>query len=99
MRTGHVASLAALTIVLAAGFAFAGDAASPTGDPVLEPPTLHSLGVYWIIQGDDNQNAAVKVAYRKAGTDAWSDGPPLFRVGKGPYGEGFTAGPPALRAT
>jgi len=32
-------------------------AANPMGEPVLEPSTLHSLGVYLIIEGDDNKNA------------------------------------------
>ena len=32
------------------------DSVDPLADPVLEPATLRSLGVYWVIQGDDNQN-------------------------------------------
>lgn len=60
--------------------AFGVDASVPLGDPVLEPPTLRSLGVYWIIQGDDNQNARVEFDYRKTGTAEWRQGPPLFRV-------------------
>ena len=35
------------------------------------PPTLRSLGVYWIIQGDDNQNAFIGLEYRKAGSSPW----------------------------
>jgi hypothetical protein len=50
------------------------------GDPVLEAPTLRSLGVYWIVDGDENRNARIEVAYRKAGTAAWKKGPALFRV-------------------
>jgi len=35
---------------------------SPVGKPVLEEPTLHCLGAYWIIRGDENRNARVEVA-------------------------------------
>ncbi len=52
----------------------------PQGDPQLERPTLRSLGVYWIIQGDDNQNAFIDLAYRKAGSEPWQKGARLFRV-------------------
>ena len=37
----------------------ASDLSRPLGDPQLERPTLRSLGVYWIIQGDENQNAFI----------------------------------------
>jgi hypothetical protein len=60
-----------------------GDASRPAGEPVLEHPTLRSLGVYWIIEGDDNKNATVSLQYRKAGAPLWSSGPNLFRVEKG----------------
>jgi len=56
------------------------NASKPVGDPHLERPTLRSLGVYWIIQGDDNQNAQVQVEYRKEGSSPWRAGAPLFRV-------------------
>ncbi len=58
----------------------AANASAPIGDPVLDPPTLRCLGVYWLIRGDDNQNARVEFDYRKGSTDAWRQGPPLFRV-------------------
>ena len=60
--------------------------ASQPGEPVLEPATLCSLGVYWIVKGDDNANAKISVAYRATGLTAateWEMGPPLFRVEKG----------------
>ncbi|HEX4793221.1 MAG TPA: right-handed parallel beta-helix repeat-containing protein [Humisphaera sp.] len=63
-----------------ARIALAGDAAAPIGDPVLEPPTLRCLGAYWLIRGDDNQNAQIQFDYRKLGADSWKKGPPLFRV-------------------
>lgn len=59
--------------------------AQPLADPVLEPPTLHSLGAYWLIGGDDNRNAQVEVEYRSAGAPEWRKGLPLFRVEKGAH--------------
>jgi hypothetical protein len=52
-------------------------------------PTLKNLAVEWDIQGDDNLNGRVEVAYRVNGTKAWKEGMPLFRV---PAGDniGFT---------
>lgn len=63
--------------------AFAANDSSPIGEPVLDAPTLHCLGVYWVIRGDDNQNARIDVDYRRPGSDAWRKGMPLFRVEKG----------------
>ena len=37
------------------------------GEFVIDPPTLINLGFEWMIQGDDNRNAAVAVSYRKKG--------------------------------
>ena len=62
--------------------ALAGDASQPRGEPALEAPTLHCLGVWWIISGDDNANARVEVAYR-SDRGRWLAGPALFRVEKG----------------
>jgi hypothetical protein len=45
-----------------------------------EPSTPTSLGVRWPVIGDRNLNAGIAVAYRKAGTDAWVEGYPLFRT-------------------
>jgi hypothetical protein len=60
----------------------AGNESIPVADPVLERPTLHSLGAYWLIRGDVNQNATVRVDYRKTEGGDWRQGPPLFRVEK-----------------
>ena len=58
--------------VLAGGMTTtASDLSRPLGDPQLDRPTLRSLGVYWIIQGDDNQNAFIGLEYRKAGSSPW----------------------------
>ncbi|MBM3497820.1 MAG: hypothetical protein FJX74_04030, partial [Armatimonadetes bacterium] len=61
------------------------NAAEPAGEPVLEDPTLHSLGAYWIIVGDENRNARVAVRYRETGTGDWLAGAPLFRVERGAH--------------
>ena len=63
--------------------AYAGNGSEPVGEPTLDMATLHSLGVYWGIKGDDNRNAAINFSYRKAGTQEWQKAPPLFRVEKG----------------
>ena len=51
------------------------------GTLVIEPPTLINLGFEWQIEGDDNRNATVEVAYRIAGTNEWIDALPLLRIG------------------
>ncbi len=56
-----------------------GSVAQP-GAIVIEPPTTEALGVEWRIQGDDNRNAAVAVAWRRTGETAWHDGLPLLRL-------------------
>jgi hypothetical protein len=48
--------------------------------PVLDRPTLTTLGVQLPLSGDDNFDSVVSVRYRVAGTNAWSTGLPLFRV-------------------
>jgi hypothetical protein len=62
--------------------AFGDDAAFPQGEPALDPPTLRSLGVSWVVKGDANRNAKIDVEVRKAGAASWKKGPPLFRVEK-----------------
>src|SRR5579872_3961596 len=51
------------------------------GEFYTERPTLISLGFEWKIDGDDNRNASVAVAYRKKGETAWKEGLPLLRLG------------------
>jgi hypothetical protein len=71
---------AILTGLMCAAAAPAADGSQPLGDPVLERPTLHSLGMYWIVSGDDNRNATVRLEYRAAGAPDWRPGMPLVRV-------------------
>ena len=57
----------------------------PIGEPVLDPPTLRCLGVYWILQDEESAAAKVEVAYRKVGEAGWKPGPNLFRAERGPF--------------
>ena len=50
------------------------------GAVVAEPPTTGALGVEWRIEGDDNRNASVAVAWRRTGDTTWRDGLPLLRL-------------------
>ena len=59
--------------------ALADEAAAP-GRVIEETPTLECLGVRWLVGGDDNHNARVRVAWRQAGSRPWRPGPDLFRV-------------------
>ncbi len=63
----------------------ASEGSRPVNDPQLDRPTLRSLGVYWIIQGDDNQNAFIDLAYRKRGSSSWRKGARLVRVERGAH--------------
>ena len=77
-------SLLLATLFLAA-FPPNSGAARPAGEPQLERPTLHSLGVYWIIRDDPARTASIRLEYRKAGATAWRVGAPLFRVERGAH--------------
>jgi hypothetical protein len=50
------------------------------GELIVEPPTLIALGFEWTIEGDDNRNASVTVAFRHRGETAWRRGLPLMRL-------------------
>jgi hypothetical protein len=50
------------------------------GSVTVEPPTTGALGVEWRIQGDDNRNASVALAWRRTGETTWRDGLPLMRL-------------------
>ena len=73
--------LAAAAVVMALAGAQGARAENRTvaGDFTVERPTLVSLGFHWRIQGDDNRDAKVEVAYRKKGETAWRDGLALMR--------------------
>jgi hypothetical protein len=78
----------ALAFISIGGIAVSDDSAEPLAEPVLEPPTLHCLGVYWVVRGDDDMDATVGVEYRRTGADGWLTGLPLFRVEKGAHKPG-----------
>src|SRR5690349_7947993 len=80
MRPSFVKCLLALGLL--ASPVLAADSASPVGEPVLDAPTLRSLGAYWIVKGDDNSNATVSLEYRKAGDGKWTKGMNFLRVMK-----------------
>ena len=56
-----------LAVLAISSASAASDAAAPIGEPVPGPATLHSMGVHWVIGGDQNQNAEVRVAWRAVG--------------------------------
>jgi hypothetical protein len=56
------------------------DNRTTTGEFIVDPPTLSNLGFEWFIQGDDNRNASVTVAYRRQGSAQWASGLPLLRL-------------------
>jgi hypothetical protein len=80
----RITRLALLAATFAAAPVIAADnnAAAPVAEPIAERPTLRCVGAYWVIKGDDNRNATVKVEYQKQGETQWHVGPPLFRVAK-----------------
>lgn len=55
-------------------------AVMPVGEPQLDRPTLHSLGIYWIIRDDPGRAASIRLEYRKVGASAWRAGAPSLRV-------------------
>ena len=69
----------------------------PVGDPVLDPPTLHCLGAYWIVRDNDASPATVGVAVRRKGEQAWKPAHPFLRVMHGPFrDEGGAVKPSAV---
>ena len=57
------------------------DDATISGELIVEPPTLVSLGFEWMIEGDDNHNASATVRCAADGSETWITGPPMLRVG------------------
>src|SRR5690349_24029177 len=66
-------------LLIAAGSLLADDVLHP-GTPVLDRPTVMTLGVKLPVSGDDNFNASVTVRYREAGAEEWRAALPLLRV-------------------
>jgi len=80
MKTAQILSRTLAGLIVSSSVSLGADQSRVPSDPQLERPTLHSLGVYWIVQGDDNRNASIHLEYRKAGTSSWRAGAPLVRV-------------------
>ncbi|MFQ5809331.1 MAG: right-handed parallel beta-helix repeat-containing protein, partial [Armatimonadota bacterium] len=57
-----------------------GNNATAPGEVIVEEPTLLCLGLEWHIEGDDNRNCRVALAYRKRGEAGWREAMPLLRV-------------------
>jgi len=75
------AALSMILTMLTAGAAFAADDSVVGGEmPKIQTPTIHSLGVKWVITGDDNVNASVTAQYREAGASAWRNAMGVWRV-------------------
>ena len=76
----HIRSVALILVILGAGRAACGGNASAAGRLTEELPTIKCLGFRWLIGGDDNRNATVRVEYRKAGSGRWRRALDLFGV-------------------
>jgi len=80
MKTTRLSVTILAGLVVGCSVSLGADQVRLLGDPQLDRPTLHSLGVYWIVRGDDNRNASVHLEYSKAGRSSWRAGAPLVRV-------------------
>ena len=67
-------------LLFVAAYAQTASMIAQPGAVIVEPPTIGALGVEWRIQGDDNRNAAVALAWRRTGELTWRDGLPLLRL-------------------
>ena len=76
------AAFASFLLVAGAGPLAAGNATVP-GEVTTPYPTVTNLAVEWKIDGDDNENGRVEVAYRRSGEKAWHAAMPLRRVPAG----------------
>src|SRR3954471_6434392 len=81
LRPFGTAVFCLLTLSVASlSFAQTQGAVAQPGALVIEPPTTGALGVEWRIQGDDNRNASVALAWRRTAETTWRDGLPLLRL-------------------
>ena len=80
MRRPSAALVAALLSLGGASSAARAQAVLELGEIRVDPPTLHTVGVQVLVEGDDDRDAIVTVRVRRSGSDEWRAGPPLFRV-------------------
>ena len=76
----RVSTLGLSAVAAAWAATAAAQQAVTAGELIVEPPTLISLGFEWRIEGDADRDAAVAVAYRRAGEREWRESLPLMRV-------------------
>ncbi len=85
----HDCSICAIPLLVGCwvwgAFSPGAEAARPVGEPQLDRPTLHSLGVYWIVREEVDRTASILLEYRTSGATAWRMGAPLFRVERGAH--------------
>ncbi len=75
-----VRSAALIFVLFVAVGAASGENAAAAGKLTEELPTVKCLGFRWLIGGDDNHNARVRVEYRKTGAKQWRRALDLFGV-------------------
>lgn len=79
-RRFYVACTVAIAVVVE------GSAAPPTRDDVIpvrllvDNPTIHHLAFRWLVEGDENRNAAVDVRFRKTHEASWRAALPMLRI-------------------
>jgi hypothetical protein len=78
--TGCILAMGAYVLFSFTAVAQEAKYATVTGDVFVEAPTLIALGFEWYIDGDDNRNARVDVAYRPEDESRWRDALPLLRI-------------------
>ena len=71
----------AMLLLIMASITRASDTTT-TGELIIDPPTLMAIGIAWPIEGDDNRNARVAIAYRKKGELEWSQGLDPLRLSR-----------------
>lgn len=67
-------------LIFSFAFPLAAQNGATSGEFVVEPATLLSLGFEWKIAGDDNRDAHVDVTYRVKGQQQWRKSLPLMRL-------------------
>ncbi len=78
-----------LGLALAVVPALAQNATVP-GEVSTPYPTITNLSVEWRVQGDQNLNGKVTLAYRRVGDPEWREGMPLLRIPAGNSGNRTT---------
>jgi len=76
----HMRLTAVIMVILAVAPAAIAGNGSVAGKLTEELPTIKCLGFCWLIGGDDNRNATVRIEYRKADSGRWRRGLDLFGV-------------------